>query len=44
MESGSRILQMAQLRGKKAALTDQQPLAVAYKVASRLEGVSGRTG
>jgi hypothetical protein len=44
MESSSRILQMAQLRGKKAGLTGQQALAVAYKVVSWLEGVSGRTG
>jgi hypothetical protein len=44
MESGSRILQMAQLRGKKAGLTDQQALAMAYEVVSRPEGVSGRTG
>lgn len=28
---------MAQLRGKKAGLTDQQALAVAYEVVSRLE-------
>jgi len=35
---------MAQLRGKKAGITDQQALAVAYEVVSRLEGVSGRTG
>jgi len=35
---------MAQLRGKKAGITGQQALAVAYKVVPRLEGVSGRTG
>ena len=44
MESGFRILQMTQLRGKKARLTDRQALAMAYEMASRLEGVSGRTG
>lgn len=44
MESSSRILQMAQLRGKKAGFTAWQAMAMAYEVVSRVEGVSGRTG
>ena len=44
MEPSSRILQMAQLRGKKARFTAWQALAMVYEVVSRLECVSGRTG